>query len=248
MDDAIEFLKRAKAYHPNFSKELPPPIPLSITTDATGGEPPLPTILSDHVNYTEDILEDSLLNQLKIDLPTRNYLPTGKSSPSVYLFGNDPYVYNRATKKLNPVPINNMTSIGHILDVVNTKLGKNYNSILVNKYRNRDISLDWHKDDESEVDQTVPISTLSVGAQRRFMISDSKTMSGRTQMYEKEVTENSILVMAPTLQETCFHRVASGRASITGECGVRFSLTFRRILPKTQVQPPKSPQPTEREL
>ena len=100
--------------------------------------------------------------------------------------------------------------------------------------------LDWPKDNEVSIDASVPISTLSIGARRRFMISDSKSQAKSKQFYVKELCENSILTMKPSLQCTHFHKVERGRSSRQGECGVRYSLTFRRLLPNS-VTPPKHP-------
>ena len=134
---------------------------------------------------------------------------------------------------MTPSPIVKDSALCKVLDTVNNKLGKTYNSILITKYRDKNVGLGWHKDNEAEIDSSVPISTLSIGASRRFLISDSKEAKSRTQLFEKCLVENSVLTMQPSLQISHVHRVAEGRSSIPSECGVRFSLTFRRLKDST---------------
>ena len=57
-------------------------------------------------DYTTDILSESLLREVKTELKQLSYIPSGWSedAPRVHLFGDQPYVYNNATKKLIPSP------------------------------------------------------------------------------------------------------------------------------------------------
>lgn len=92
------------------------------------------------------------------------------------------------------------------------------------------MGLGWHQDNEPAIDQSQPIMTFSVGATRRFWISDSKNRDNRTQSYVQNLKENSVFTMKPGLQETHFHKLDQGRSSFRGECGQRFSLTFRKLI------------------
>ena len=198
-----------------------------------------PTIVS-KINYNEDILDDVLFQRITDELPHFRYIPTGKKkSPEVCLFGNVPYVYNKATVNLRPQPFASSDIISDVLDVVNWKYGTSFNSVLVNRYANKNVSLGWHQDNEVEIDQTQPIMTLSIGAIRRFWVSDSDTKSSRTQLHVEVLKSNSIFVMKPGLQATHHHKLDTGRGSIPEERGPRYSLTFRRIFP-----PPKGITPS----
>jgi alkylated DNA repair dioxygenase AlkB len=58
-----------------------------------------------------------------------------------------------------------------LLDAVNEFLGTKYNSMLVNRYRSRDVFLGVHKDDEECLVKEASISTLSFGCIRRMKIA-----------------------------------------------------------------------------
>ena len=234
IEDVTKFLQRAEAHLDAKATHSPMSSP---STPSPPSSPPRSGCANDtspialKIKHTEGFLEDSLLEELKRELPEFNYIPTEPGRPEVALFGDTKYVYSRATKHLQPTPMLDDSTMGKVLDSVNNKLGKNYNSILVNKYRNKNVILDWHKDNEPEVDPSVPISTLSVGARRRFAITDNKIAAKRTHQYVKELCENSMLTMSSCLQFTHYHKVENGRSSRKGECGTRYSLTFRKLLP-----------------
>ena len=227
INDVTNFLKRAEAHFAQTTSDSPPPSPS--TSEATSPTTKDISPISLKIKYNERFLDDPLLKALRKDLPKYDYISTGGKCPQVSLFGDHPYVYNKATQNLKPTAITDISTIGQVLDIVNCKLGKNYNSVLVSKYHNKNTFLDWHKDNEPEVDPSIPISTLSIGATRRFMISDHREQAKRTQFIEKELGDNSILVMAPSLQFTHYHKVACGRYSFPDERGARYSLTFRRL-------------------
>ncbi len=178
------------------------------------------------VDYREDILEDSLVKNIKTELQNMNFVAmSGKSTPEVSLFGDIAYTFNGVTN-LPLQPIEDDSALSKVLDTVNNKLGADYNSILINKYKTKKVELGWHKDNEREIDPSVPISTLSLGAARRFFISDSKERDKRTQGYERVLLENSIFTMQPSLQKTHYHKLAEGREN---QRGVRYRLTFRKL-------------------
>ena len=118
------------------------------------------------------------------------------------------------TKTLSPEPIMPNSVLSKVLDTVNGKLGVIFNSVLINKYRTKNVTLGWHQDNESVIDQALPIAIFSLGASRRFQISDSKVKSKRTQMIDKILVENSIPIMKPGLQNSHFHRIVEGCSTV----------------------------------
>ena len=135
------------------------------------------------------------------------------------------------SKAVKPLPITPSSIMYKVLDTVNSKLGVNFNSLLVNKYRDKNIFLDRHKDDESAVDQNVPIATLSIGGERRFQISKNNIEKNRTEFLQMNLVENTILVIKPGLQESHFHRLAKGRESKKfDERGIRYSIIYRVVV------------------
>lgn len=242
IDAMLKFLHRAETHLGNNASNLPPPPPPS----PIPGEPRIiadSSLLDSTVMYKENIMEQNLYGDLSKELEGMEFSPMSRNSkscpPEIALFGDYPYVFNGVCKDLEPQPITQDSTLYKVLDLINSKLGVNYNSILVNKYRNINVHLGWHKDDEKVIDQSVPITTLSIGKSRRFQISDSNRDADITQLYQRDLSNNSILVMRPGLQDSHFHKICAGRKGRVDERGVRYSLTFRRLRPPSTPVPAK---------
>lgn len=209
--------------------------------------PPQPT--SRHVQpgatVTENSLHPTLIQKLNEDLPKLDFMYTGVNQPGVCLFGTHRYVYSKATSKLEPIPFTQVPSIAAALIVLNRNMGKQFNSVLVNRYFNKNSKLDFHKDDEPEIDQTEGIASLSLGAERRFYVADSRA-NGDKGIFTSvtQLTENSVFVMEAGFQDSYVHKVAPGRKSIKAERGERYSLTFRRLLSPPTSNSTAVPTPT----
>ena len=191
--------------------------------------------------YHDQFLENALLKDLVRSLSKLKYLPTGVRQPSVCLFGEHSYVYSKATTKLKPNPLKAGTTITRALEVVNRKLDARFNSVLINKYHNKNTALNWHQDDEPEIDKTEAIAALSIGAQRKLLIADSPEDGNRGNFSSVQLTENSLFVMEAGFQANHYHKV--DRGEMASERGVRYSLTFRRLLPVNKTQPTQHRQP-----
>ncbi len=184
-------------------------------------------------------LNAKLLADVSKHLKTLKYHPNPKnqSSPQIHLYGSQRYIYNGQSATLSPSPILHGSIMDTLLKSVNMKLNTSFNSILINKYKDVKCSLGFHKDDEECLDPTSPISTLSLGkATRRMHIS--LNASKHTPAEEVMLTPGSILTMMPGFQDNYWHAIATGRKSIEAERGVRYSLTFRKLLPSKDKQDP----------
>ena len=193
---------------------------------------PWPQPIVPNVDYQENILEPGLLADITKVLHTLQFVPMSshKNSPDIALFGDTPHILNNATKQLTPKLIRDGSTLSRVLDTVNCKLGTAFNSILVNKYNNKNIYLEWHQDNEEDIDESSPIATLSVGYPRRFQISHHKQDRHGTQNIEIIVRNNSVLIMKPGLRKEYYPRVCAGRKTEKYRKGMRYSLTFRRLL------------------
>lgn len=100
--------------------------------------------------------------------------------------------------------------------------GTDFNSVLLNWYRNGQDKMGWHADNEEELGPTPIIAMVSLGATRSFQYKH----------LEHKVTENlevehgSLVLMNAGMQEQYHHQVPA-RAKVTQG---RISLTFRNIL------------------
>ncbi|WP_216919699.1 alpha-ketoglutarate-dependent dioxygenase AlkB [Synechococcus sp. CCAP 1479/9] len=91
--------------------------------------------------------------------------------------------------------------------------GCRFNSLLLNRYRNGHDKLDWHADDEPELDPGQPIASLSLGAARSFRLRPRDPATNPS---------------APPTQRHWLHQVPR-RLRVRQE---RLNLTFRVIRPE----------------
>ncbi|MBM4071956.1 MAG: alpha-ketoglutarate-dependent dioxygenase AlkB [Planctomycetes bacterium] len=95
------------------------------------------------------------------------------------------------------------------------------NSVLLNRYRDGQDSMGFHADDEPELGKNPILPSISLGAERRFVLRH--TRSGRRLEYV--LGHGSLLIMAGTLQHFWQHALPKTK----DEVGERVNLTFRRI-------------------
>ncbi len=197
-------------------------------------DPPIPKSVDKNLfNLQSDPgLDSKLVAGISKHLKTLKYHPNPKNpdSPQICLYGSQQYCYNEQSASVTPLPILPGTIMDNLLTSVNTKLSTSFNSILINKYKDVNCFLGFHKDDEECLDSKSPISTLSLGkATRRMHIS--LNVSKHTPSEEVLLTPGSIFTMMPGFQDRYWHAIAAGRKSNDAERGMRYSLTFRKLLP-----------------
>lgn len=99
---------------------------------------------------------------------------------------------------------------------------ENFNSVLLNWYRNGEDCLSWHADDEKELGKNPIIASVNFGETRDFIIR-------RNDDHSKKITiplgHGTLLVMRGELQHFWQHSVPK-RKKVKGS---RFNLTFRNI-------------------
>jgi alkylated DNA repair dioxygenase AlkB len=98
-----------------------------------------------------------------------------------------------------------------------------FNSVLANLYRSGRDAMGWHSDDERELGPEPVIASLSLGAERRFVL---KSRSDPPRQREFLLPHGSLLVMAGQTQ--CNYRHSLPRTA--RPVGERINLTFRRVL------------------
>ena len=101
-----------------------------------------------------------------------------------------------------------------------------FNSALVNFYRNGQDGVGWHSDNEACNGPEPIIASVSLGVTRRFDMRHRKT--GETIKINLE--SGSLLVMAGKSQQCCVHQVAKTKRVHEP----RINLTFRRVIENFQ--------------
>ena len=98
-----------------------------------------------------------------------------------------------------------------------------FNSVLLNYYRNGNDSVAWHSDNELELGNNPSIASISLGQPRQFDFRHKSDHSGK---YSLRLENGSLLIMKGDLQHHWEHRIPkSGK-----DTGERINLTFRTII------------------
>jgi alkylated DNA repair dioxygenase AlkB len=100
-----------------------------------------------------------------------------------------------------------------------------FNAVLLNLYRHGNDSMGLHSDDEPELGTDPVIASVSLGAERRFVLVPKKK-AARDRAVEVVLAHGSLLVMAGT----CQHHYRHGLPKQPGAQGERINLTFRRVV------------------
>ncbi|HYP02917.1 MAG TPA: alpha-ketoglutarate-dependent dioxygenase AlkB [Cyanobium sp.] len=120
---------------------------------------------------------------------------------------------------------------------VEEAVGCRFNSLLLNLYRDGSDKLDWHADDERELDPASPIVSLSLGAARTFRLRPRDPERIPCASLTFELGHGDLLVMDPPTQEHWLHQVPRRLRVKTP----RLNLTFRVILPAHPISGAASP-------
>lgn len=100
-----------------------------------------------------------------------------------------------------------------------------FNSVLLNYYRNQDDSMGMHSDDEHELGTQPVIASLSLGEQRSFLLKHKSRKELKT--VKIALPTGSLLLMQGETQRYWKHGINKERQP----CGPRINLTFRNIRP-----------------
>lgn len=99
----------------------------------------------------------------------------------------------------------------------------NFNTVLLNLYRNGNDSNGWHADNEKELGKHPIIASVTFGEERPFHF---KHRTLKEERHKLILEHGSLLIMKGQMQEYWLHQIAKTRKDI----GERINLTFRNIL------------------
>jgi alkylated DNA repair dioxygenase AlkB len=103
--------------------------------------------------------------------------------------------------------------------------GHEFNSVLLNYYRDQNDKMGMHSDDETELGRQPVIASLSLGESRTLLLRH-KTRKDLASI-KLPLPSGSLLVMRGDTQHYWRHGINAERA----HCGPRINLTFRTIKP-----------------
>ena len=169
---------------------------------------------------------DSLLSRLQSDIAWQQPSLTiyGKRHPIPRL---QAWMGNRAhTYRYSGTDFTSETWPGYLALLAATlsdTAGVQFNSVLLNLYRNGQDSMGWHSDDEPELGEAPVIASLSLGAERDFTL---RPCGAARQAHSLRLEHGSLLIMKAGMQSHWQHALPR-RARVTEP---RINLTFRRII------------------
>lgn len=136
-------------------------------------------------------------------------------------YANEGVVYSYSGIRLLPLPWT--TELSHLKTRIQHISHENFNSVLLNLYRNGQDSMGWHADDETELGVNPCIASVTLGQSRMFHIKHK---------YRKDIkpihiplAHGSLLIMRGATQYFWLHQVPKSSKPMAE----RINLTFRYI-------------------
>jgi alkylated DNA repair dioxygenase AlkB len=170
---------------------------------------------------------DIVLRRLIDEVPWRaeSIVVCGRTYPQPRLiawYGDAGKNYTYSGIELTPLPWTET-----LLDIrsrVQAVTRTDFNSVLLNYYRDHRDSMGLHSDDEPELGERPILASLSLGEERTFILKHKRAKALKP--VRLKLASGSLLLMRGDTQRYWKH----GIDKETRSCGPRVNLTFRRIL------------------
>jgi alkylated DNA repair dioxygenase AlkB len=127
--------------------------------------------------------------------------------------------YRYSGKTFHPLPFTPLQL--HIKQAVERATGRQFNSVLLNYYRNERDSMGFHADDERELGPDPAVASVSFGDPRTFILKHRRL----PKTVKLALGDGCLLLMAGALQRHWLHGINKERTAR----GPRINLTFRQI-------------------
>ena len=115
--------------------------------------------------------------------------------------------------------------INSIRTAVEKMTGKQFNFVLINRYKDGDDYIGFHSDDEADIDETCGIAGVSFGAERDFIFKSKQTNTILPEKIDLVLHHGSLVHMAYPTNTYWKHSLPKRKGIKTP----RISLTFRQI-------------------
>jgi alkylated DNA repair dioxygenase AlkB len=135
-----------------------------------------------------------------------------------YADGDQEYTYSGVVN--TPIPFTSL--LLKIKQAAEQQCGKQFNSALLNYYRDGGDSMGWHSDDEKELSGNPVIASASFGATRTFQFKHKSQKNAKVSV---ALNNGSLLIMQGITQHHWLHQVPKTAKPM----GPRINITFRDI-------------------
>ncbi len=174
---------------------------------------------------------DPLFNLLKDKVPweQETLRMFGKETPIPRLtawFGDPEKTYTYSGILNQPHDWKLIPELDDMREKLDQACSANFNSVLLNLYRDGNDSVDWHADDERELGPEPIIASVSLGETRTF---DFRSKYDSKHKRSFELFSGDVVIMSGATQRHWEHRVPKTAERIRFSTGPRINLTFRTI-------------------
>lgn len=145
--------------------------------------------------------------------------------------GDDGMIYSYSGLTLHPLPWTE--TLLEIKARVEAAAGVEFNSVLLNLYRDGRDSNGWHQDNEPELGRNPVIASVSFGATRRFQMRHK--LRKDLPRLDVDLDHGSLLLMSGETQHFWQHQISKTSKPV----GQRINLTFRVIASNADHNQPK---------
>ncbi|CAM3800237.1 alpha-ketoglutarate-dependent dioxygenase AlkB [Mucilaginibacter galii] len=142
-------------------------------------------------------------------------------TPRLTAWYGDPDAYDYQSLK-KTIPLRWTRELLMIKELVEPMAGVQFNSVLLNYYRDGNDSVAWHSDKEEILGRNPVIASVSFGQVRSF---DIRNKHNHKEHYSVKLEHGSFLLMKAGLQENWEHRIAKSARTMQA----RVNLTFRVV-------------------
>lgn len=170
--------------------------------------------------FEADFFLNDFINNIVWEQQTMNMY--GKIVPFPRLttwYGDNDKPYKFSGITLQPHPWNE--SLLKIKNKIEPLSGVNFNSVLLNRYRDGNDSISWHTDAEKELGKNPVIASVNFGEERVFQLKHIET----GERIDIPLKHGSLLIMMGELQHFWKHQIPKSKRPMKE----RINLTFRVI-------------------
>jgi len=130
--------------------------------------------------------------------------------------------FEKTNSKINRKAKPFTTELEELKKLVEQRTGLEFNSCLLNLYHSGEEGMSWHSDAEAELGKDPAIASISLGAERKFVLKH-KTSKEKVSV---ELEHGSLLLMKGETQKNWLHSLPKTKKVKEP----RINLTFRKIL------------------
>ena len=166
----------------------------------------------------DDLLRNAAWHQPEISIYGRKV-----KSPRLSAWYGDPGAVYRYSGTVNQ-PLPWLRSLRPLKRSLEAYIGSEFNSVLLNLYRDGNDAMGWHADDEPELGPLPTIASVSLGGVRRFLMKHRRRRGCSS--IKLDLCHGSLLIMSGATQKNWKHSISRTRVPVAP----RINLTFRRIV------------------